>query len=145
MVLSGILTHFTKMRHLSLEFTGCRLEELEISILCHGFKQCSQIEKLTFKLIQTPNIPLECLYELLQNLAEQKNIKEFDLFFTKHGFSQNEIIQLVNKLLDLDIPNIKYVSTKYSLHIFKKEERELCYEEKKFRDVSNIIKPIQHD
>jgi len=52
MVLSNILPHFTKMRHLSLEFTGCRLQELEISILCHGFKQCTQIEKLTFKLIQ---------------------------------------------------------------------------------------------
>jgi len=82
MVLSGVLPRFSKMRHLSLEFTGfafilwtrlnpssCRLEELEINILSYGFKQCTQIERLTFKLIQYES---QNVYQIINRQKDTK-------------------------------------------------------------------------
>jgi len=50
--LAALLPKLTQTREIVLEFLSCDLGELEIDVLADGLANCTQIEQLSFKIIQ---------------------------------------------------------------------------------------------
>jgi len=81
--LAKVLPTLANLRTLVLEFTDCRLGELELMILAEGFLNCKQITHLTFKFTKRSLISLEAIGQFVKFIAELSFLSSFELFFGK--------------------------------------------------------------
>jgi len=114
---SELLPKLTNLRSVSLEFLKCKLGELELMVFAEGFRNCHQIEKLTFKVMQLNDLFVENLCQFVHCISAIENLKQFDIYFRRKSFSPAEIAETTRELHPLK--NIKFEVTTQSLYVYK--------------------------
>jgi len=117
--LAKLLPNMPTLRTLFLEFTNCRLGELELMILAEGFMNCKQVQDFTFKFTERSPISLEVIGQFVRLISEREFFSSFELFFGKLRYSPEEEFEL--KSILSEAANVEYILTKNSLHAYKKK------------------------
>jgi len=102
---------------LDLEYLGGELGDLEAISLIYQISKISQLEQLTLKIIQTPNISIQCLMAYVDTLLKMKNLKKFHLYLRRLTLSPDETCLLTMQLANLS--QIKFTNHKGSIYIYK--------------------------
>jgi len=82
--LSSLLPKLNETREVVLEFLSCDLGELEIDVLADGLANCTQIEQLSFKVIQKfADAFTDSICKFAECIANLSNLKKFNIYFRK--------------------------------------------------------------
>jgi len=115
--LVNVLPRLENLRNLFLEISKCKIGELELMILAEGFKECTQLKRLTFKFNDYSYISIDCLAKFAHVMSELNFLNKFDIFFRKLSYPEEERVKLINDLRRIE--SINFVLTKESLHVYR--------------------------
>lgn len=114
------LPQLGNLRHLFLEFSYCKISELDLMIFSEGMRRCNQIQQLTFKYNENTRIFPEIVCQFVKKIASLDFLKKIDLFFRKLNYTQAERSRIVDVLSKLK--NIEFELSKESLYVSRKQK-----------------------
>jgi len=118
--LSSFLPGMINLRFFYLEFMNSKVSDEEIIMFAQFLTRMSQLERLTFKIIQHPNVSEMAIYYLISTISKLKNFQIFDIYFRRLSVPDENITSLVNKVNQLE--NVQCNRCKQSLHFYRAKQ-----------------------
>jgi len=87
----------------------------------HGLSKVKYLKYFSFKVIQKPGLPEDCIEQLAVVLSRLNNLS-FDVYFRRLGLHPRGIQDLGNRIEAFG--NIQCCCSKESIHIYRKSDSE---------------------
>jgi len=112
--------NLTKLQNFALEFLNSRMSETEVVLFAQALPLLKALERLSFKVIQYPNVSEGCIFYLMSTISKLPNLKNFDIYFRRFDTSDEMVQELITRIKLLK--NIQCEVSKQSLYFYRRAE-----------------------
>jgi len=116
-ILAETVPKMQSLKRFSLELLNSRVTESEMFAMIQMIPNITQIEEFTFKVIQYPNVEIECIMCLISRLSMYKNFKKINLYFRRLSVDDYEMKEFVKRIQSL--ADMSCMPGKSTLYIYK--------------------------